>query len=88
MGTSVTHPREGRRTVRVPLSGLLEKAAEAAAQLTTRKTNAIRVRRKRPRMVARGRVVVARQGVVRRVALLGRLQALVEWCIPGQGHRN
>ena len=37
VGTGVARPREGRRTVRVPLSGLLEKAAGAAAQLTTTK---------------------------------------------------
>ena len=66
-------PREGRRTVRVPLSGLLEEAAGAAAQLTTAKPNALRVRRKRPRIVAGKRVVVVRQRVVRRVVLLGRL---------------
>ena len=88
MGTDVTRPREGRRTIQVPLSGLLEKAAGAAAQLTTRKTNTLRVRRKRPRMVAGGRVVVVRQGVVRRVVLLGRLQALARWFVPGQGHRS
>ena len=88
MGTGVARPSEGRRTVWMPLSGLLEKAAGAATQLTTRKTNALLVRRKRPMMVAGGWVVVVRQGVVRRVVLLGRLQALAGWCIPGQGHRS
>ena len=43
MGTGVTCPREGRRTVQVPLNGLLEKAAGAAAQLITRKTNVLRL---------------------------------------------
>ena len=38
MGTGVARPRVGRRTVWVPLGGLLEKAVRAAAQLTTRKT--------------------------------------------------
>ena len=37
VGTDVTRPRKGGRTVGVPLSGLLEKAAGAAAQLTTKK---------------------------------------------------
>ena len=37
VGTGFTRPREGRRTVRVPLSGLLEKAAGAAAQLKKHK---------------------------------------------------
>ena len=88
MGTGVTRPCERRRTVRVPMSGLLEKVAGAAAQLTARKTNALRVRRKRPRMVAGGRVIVVRQGVVRRVVLLGRLQAPAGWCVTGQRHRS
>ena len=73
VGTGVARPREGSRTVRVPLSGLLEKAARTVAQLTTRKTNALRVRRKRQRMIAGGWVVVVRQGVVCRVGLLGRI---------------
>ena len=68
----------------MPLSGLLDKAAGAAAQLTTTKTNALRVRRKLPRMIAIGRVVVARQGVVRRVFFLHRIEGLAGWCVPGQ----
>ena len=88
MRTGVARPREGRRTVRVPLGGLLEKAAGAATQLTTTKTNALRVRRKRPRMVAVRRVVVVRQGVVRRAVLLHQLKAMAGWCALGQGHRS
>ena len=88
MGTGVSRPSEGKRTVWVPLSGLLEEAAGAATQLTSRKTHVLRVRRKRPMMVAGGRVVVVSQGVVHRVVLLGRLQALAGWCIPGQRHRS
>ena len=44
VGTGLTRPREGRRTIRVPLRGLLEKAAGAVAQLTTRNKNSLRVR--------------------------------------------
>ena len=69
----------------MPLNGLLEKAAGAAAQLTT---NALRVRRERPRMVAVRRVVVVRKGVVRRMVLRHRLQALAGWCVSGKGHRS
>ena len=61
VGMGVARIREERRTVGVPLGGLLDKPAGAAAQLTTRKTNAVRMRRKRPRMVAGGRVVLVRQ---------------------------
>ena len=72
-GTGVARPRDERRAVQVPLSGLLEKAAGATADLTTRKTNALRVRPKLPMMAAGGLVVVVRQGVVRRVVRLDRL---------------
>ena len=35
-GTGFSHSRDGGRTVRVPLEGLMEKAARATAQMATR----------------------------------------------------
>ena len=70
MGTGVAR-------VQVPLVGLLEKAARTAAQMTTIKTIALRVKRKQPSMVAGGHVVVVCQRVVRRMVLLARLRAVV-----------
>ena len=87
VGTGVAFPREGRRTVWTPLRGLLKEAAGAAAQTTTRKTVVVHVGRKRPRVVAGGRWS-ARQGMVRRVVLFGRLRALVGRCVPKQGRRG
>ena len=84
--TGVTHAREGGRTARMPLGGLLKTVAEAVAQTTTRKTIVLSVRQKRLRVIAGERVVMVCQGVVWRVVLLGRLRSLAGWCVPRQGH--